>query len=250
MIKYETFNPINGIYTPSDSLQAAQSLQSQYQQDYCAFQNVGQQYSDPSFYLNQQQIANEFIATKTGIVETTFNYRVYNATTEENISEVFLAEDGVDSYLIKVSGNQVTEWYQKNGQINGVTYDYVSLDLITDQPIEYYVITGSIMSKYSLDGTLIVTTTLLGYQSIPEDKKPLLDNFQYINNIFAWSDKYYGFIVEYVYAVYIPYDQCTPEQKLVLDSQKNSFIEANKALFVINQVDIDEDGNATWTVVS
>lgn len=249
MIKYETFNPINGSYTPSDSLQAAQSLQYQYQQDFCAFQNVGQAYNDPSFYINQQQIANEFIAVKTGIVETTFNYRVYNATTEENISEVFVAEDS-NYYLIKVSGNQVTEWYQKNGQIDGITYDYVSLDLITDQPIEYYIITGSLMSKYSLDGTLIVTTTLSGYQSIPEDKKPLLDNFSYINNIFAWSDKYYGFIVEYFYAVYIPYNQCTPEQKLVLDSQKNSFIEANKSLFVINQVDIDDAGNATWTVVS
>jgi hypothetical protein len=78
----------------------------------------------------------------------------------------------------------------------------------------------------------------------------LLDNFAYIDNIFAWSDKYYGFIVEYFYAVYVPYNQCTPEQKLVLDSQKNSFIEENKALFVINQVDIDDAGNATWTVVS
>lgn len=250
MIKYETFNPVTGIYTPSDSFQTAKAFQAQYQQDFCAFQNVGQSYNDPSFYQDNQLAANEFIAIKEGIPSTQYDYSIYNATTKTYTNQVFVAQDATSIFLVKVLDSVVTEWYQENGVINGVKHSYVSLDLITGEPIEYYDIVGSVMNKYSLDGTFIVATYLTGYPTIPEDKLPLLDGFPYDRNIFAWSDKYYGFIVEYKQVDLIPYNQCTTEQKLTLDTQKNNFIEANKALFVINQVDIDEDGNATWTVVS
>jgi hypothetical protein len=102
-IQYQVLNPATNQYINTNTLSEANIALKNVEDEYCVFCNVGQAYNDLSFCANQQQIANEFIAIKTGIAETTFDYRVYNATIEENISEVFVAEDTNYFYLIKVS---------------------------------------------------------------------------------------------------------------------------------------------------
>jgi hypothetical protein len=49
--------------------------------------------------------------------------------------------------------------------------------------------------------------------------------------------------------VYIPYSDCNESQKTQLDNEKNTFIQNNQNLFVVNQVTIDENNNATWSVI-
>lgn len=249
MIKYQAFNPIAGKYEQAQTIDDAVILKNQIQENYCLFQNVGQVYNDPTFYKANQLVANEFIAIKEGIAGTQYDYSIYNATTKTYTNQVFIAEDATSTFLIKVLDGVVTEWYQQEGEIDGVKHSYISLDLTTGNPIEYYDIVGSVMSKYSLDGTFIVSTYLGDYSTIPQDKQTLLNEFLYSSNIFAWSDKTYGFIVEYKQTDLIPYEQCTSAQQAELDAQKQLFIEQNANLFVVNQETIDEQGNSTWTVV-
>ena len=249
MIQYQAFNPITGQYEQAQTIDKAVILQQQIQENYCAFQNVGQSYNDPSFYQANQLVANEFIAIKEGIPSTQYDYSIYNATTKTYTNQVFIAQDATSTFLVKVLNGVVTEWYEENGVIDGVQHAYVSLNLETGEPIEYYDIVGTIMNKYSLDGTFIVSTHLTGYPTIPEDKLALLEDFPYDNSIFAWSDKTYGFIVEYKQTDLIPYEQCTSAQQAELDAQKQLFIEQNANLFVVNQETIDDQGNSTWIVI-
>ena len=246
---YQVFNPIQGQYTKAISLDDAKILFKETQSEYCSFQNIGQYYNDESFYKNNQLIANEFIAVKEGIVSTEYDYSIYNATTKEYTNQVFVTKDSNLIFLIKVLDESVTEWYQQNGVIDGVQHSFISLDLETGDPIEYYDIVGNVMSKYSLDGTFIVSTFLGNYSTIPQEKQTLLEGFPYIDNIFAWSDKTYGFIVEYKRYDFIPYNDCNEEQKLFLEEQKQNFIEQNTSLFVVNQETINSDGSITWTIV-
>lgn len=246
---YQVFNPIQGQYTQATSLDDAKILFNEIQQEYCAFQNIGQYYSDESFYKANQLVANEFIAVKEGIPSTDYDYCIYNATTKEYTNQVFVAKDVDTSFLVKVLDGAVTEWYQENGVINEVQHSYISLDLETGNPIEYYDIVGNVMSKYSLDGTFIVSTYFGDCSSISKENQLLLDGFQYNNGIFAWSDKSYGFIVEYKRYDLIPYADCNDEQKSELDQQKVNFIAQNRELFVVNQEITNPDESITWTIV-
>jgi hypothetical protein len=249
MIKYQAFNPIAGKYEQAQTIDDAVILKNQIQENYCLFQNVGQVYNDPTFYKANQLLANEFIAIKEGIAGTQYDYSIYNATTKTYTNQVFIAEDAKSTFLIKVLDGVVTEWYQQEGEIDGVKHSYISLDLTTGNPIEYYDIVGSVMSKYSLDGTFIVSTYLGDYSTIPQEKRTLLNEFLYSSNIFAWSDKEYGFIVEYKRYDLIPYSDCNEEQKLELDQEKQNFIFQNSELFAVNQETTNTDGSVTWTVV-
>jgi len=246
---YQVFNPIQGQYTQATSLDDAKILFNEIQQEYCDFQNIGQYYSDESFYKANQLVANEFIAIKEGIASTNYDYCIYNATTKTYTNQVFKAQDETSIFLIKVLDGVVTEWYQQDGVINGVKHSYISLDINTGNPIEYYEIVGNVMSKYSLDGTFIVSTYFGDYSTIPQDKESLLNGFPYNENIFAWSDKTYGFIVEYKRVDLIAYNDCTADQKLLLDQQKRDFLLQNKDLFVVNQETTNLDESVTWTVV-
>lgn len=246
---YQVFNPIQGQYTQAKSLDDAKILFKKTQQEYCVFQNIGQYYNDPSFYQANQLIANEFIAIKEGIASTNYDYSIYNATTKTYTNQVFQAKDENSIFLIKVLDGVVTEWYQQDGVINGVKHSYISLDINTGNPIEYYDIVGNVMSKYSLDGTFIIATYLSDYFTIPQEKQSLLNDFPYNNNIFAWSDKTYGFIVEYKEYDLIAYADCNAEQKLLLDAQKQNFIAQNSEAFVVNQETTNPDESVTWNVV-
>lgn len=132
-----------------------------------------------------------FLAIRTGEVESKYLYSVYNITNNQKVAQVFLA----GSYLVKASNGEVIEWYQANYQGK----DYVSFGL-GDTPIEYYVLkTPSSFIKFdSVTNLEIVESTIGGVSSMPLDKQEILKDFTYKNNIFVWSNKSYGFIVEYV----------------------------------------------------
>jgi len=168
-------------------------------------------------------------------------YSVYNATNKEVISQVFSYSDG----LVKVTNKKVTEWYKANYKLNGNIYAYVSVSLETEQPLEYYVFVENenVFNKHNINGEFIVSTN---FTQVPQDRISLLTNFEYKDTIMAWSDKSYGFCVEYLGKVNIPYNECTVEQQEHLDTQKQEFITLNSNIFSVNQEMSNENGDTTW----
>lgn len=243
---YQVFNTIKGQYIQANSLDDAKNLYHQIINDYFVYQNLFQGLPTDEYFINNQLIANEFCAIHYGNPNATYLYSVYNTATKEMISQVF----GCDGDLIKVSNNEISEWYKANYSLNGINHVFVSININTNDPIDYYDWAinqaGSVMNKYDLNGQFIVSTN---FTPIPQDKIYLLDGFEYINTITGWSDKYYGFCVEYLGLINIAYADCTPEQQAELNAQKMQFIKDNDQLFVVNEESIDDQGNSTWTVV-
>lgn len=145
-------------------------------------------------------VANEFLAIKTGVPKCGYIYSVYNATTKQKTGEVFYGGD----YYVKVFNGVVIEWYELNYDLNGTIREFVSFET-GDTPIDYYLPTSpQLCSKYdAVTDEFIVTVNYANYADIPEDKKPLLVDFDQNDRIFTYSDKSYGFVVEYIDKAYI-----------------------------------------------
>jgi len=120
---------------------------------------------------------------------------IYNATTQQVLCRVFISGE----FLVRVYTDNRTELFQQNAVVNGVTYDYVYFE--NNEPITYYMPTGDDISFSEYD---FATNTQQWvkysehYDTIPADKKLLLDGFAYNDQIFAWSDQAIGFIVEFI----------------------------------------------------
>jgi len=251
VISYKVFNTLTGQYENAASFEEAKTLRTELINNYFIYQGMFQNVPIPNFFASQKAIASEFLAVKLGIAEVKYAYTNYNASTKQDISQVFFAlEDATKSYLIKVENDAVTEWYETNVEVNGAVRSWASLDLNTDTPIEYYVLQGNTANwKYNLAGEFIVATNFCsGVEGIPQDKLSLLDDFSYKDKIVAWSDKYYGFIVEYTVPESKPLSQATPEELAAIEEQKRLFVANNPELFVVNEVTIDGNGNETWAV--
>jgi hypothetical protein len=120
---------------------------------------------------------------------------VYNATTKQILCRSFVSDD----FVIRVFTDNSMELFQENAVVNGITYDYVYYE--NDEPITYYKTTGDDISFSEYDfatNTQQWVKYSQHYNTIPADKKPLLDDFAYNNQIFAWSDQDRGFIVEFI----------------------------------------------------
>jgi hypothetical protein len=120
---------------------------------------------------------------------------IYNATTKQVLCHVFISGE----FLVRVYTDNRTELFQQNAEVNGITYDYVYFE--NNEPITYYMPTGDDISFSEYD---FATNTQQWvkysqlYDTIPADKKLLLDGFAYNDQIFAWSDQAIGFIVEFI----------------------------------------------------
>lgn len=139
-------------------------------------------------------IAQKFAESKSITSIVLYALTNYNATNQQDIANVFVA----GNYLIKVANNQVSEYYESDVVVDGVKYAWVSKNTQTDDIIDKYVTVENGLDKYTPDATAEpVRTHFGGYRTIPDNLKPLLDNFEYKEFIQIWSVKSYGFIVEY-----------------------------------------------------
>ena len=140
-------------------------------------------------FLDQQAVA------ETVKPDCFYLYSIYNATTKQVLCRSFVSGD----FVIRVFTDNSIELFQENAVVNSVTYDYVYFE--NNEPITYYKPTGDDVSFSEYD---FATNTQQWikysqhYDAIPADKKPLLDDFAYNNQIFAWSDQDRGFIVEFI----------------------------------------------------
>jgi len=122
-------------------------------------------------------------------------YSIYNATTKQVLCQGFVSDD----FVIRVFADNSIELFQENAVVNGVTYDYVYFE--NDKPTTYYKPTGDDISFSEYDfatNTQQWVKYSQHYDTIPADKKPLLNDFAYNNQIFAWSNQDRGFIVEFI----------------------------------------------------
>lgn len=160
------------------------------QSDSISSLGIGWSYLTAGIGNDKKVIAEKLVAN------CSYLYSVYNASTKETIAQVFIS----GNYLVKVFNDNSVEFYVKDYIHNGFKYDYVSFGSgIT--PLEYYKANenGNSFSKYDIvTNEKLVDTYSGNYHSIPEDKKQLLSDFNNNHAIFAWSDKSYGFIVEYI----------------------------------------------------
>lgn len=146
-------------------------------------------YPDSTLFPEQRAIA------ETVKPDCTYLNSIYNATTKQILCQVFISGE----FLVRVYADNRTELFQENAVVNGTTYDYVYFE--NNEPITYYMPTGDNVSFCEYD---FATNTQQWikysehYDTIPADKKPLLDDFAYNNQIFAWSDQAIGFIVEFI----------------------------------------------------
>jgi hypothetical protein len=248
---YQIFNPLTGVYVFEQTLHSAKIKQKEIIDNFINVQRLFSTYTKNDEIDGNKLYANEFAAIHLGVGECEYVYTVFNATINEIISRVYCTS-GIDGmYYIKVANNSVTEWVKVNGEYNGKSHLFVALSIEDGNPIEYYDIDGSmVVTKYDLDGNAIVQTIMSGFESIPEDKKHLLDSFAFKDCITAWSNKTYGFIVEFFELKPIPYDQCNQEQKAYIDNQKQIYINNNISFFSVSQETLNQDGSSTWVTVT
>ena len=238
MIAYQVNDPLYSTQKTANSLQEAYALRKQIAYEYFYRKNMFQSLPDDSYYAEDQKIANMFFAIKYGVVDTKYGATSYNATTKQHRARLFTAEIDGKPHWAKVADGEVIEWYKMYETVNGITYEGASYDPITEELIDVYKLDHEVAKwrKYDLNGNHIVDTYLGHFEQMPEDKKALFDDFERKYTISSWSDKSYGFIVEYEEPTSIPYDKCSDKQKEQLDNMKNEFIANNLHMFEIKEI--------------
>lgn len=125
-----------------------------------------------------------------------YRYSVYNATTHQRLARVFDIGVGDEQYVVKVTGNEVTEYYQVNGIYNGIPRFAVAHNVDTHEVIEYYEPGANGIQKFSLQGELLAVTNGNISELTPEQTSGVPQNV--LSKSFAWSQKQYGLILEYI----------------------------------------------------
>lgn len=188
--------------------------------------------------FRQDRLDKALLADVESDIEVSYAYTVRNTTTGEDIAEVFRGEMNGTQLLIKVAGGQITEKYFEKDPSTITDRDYVTYDT-SGNLLEYYVQDGRVLNKYSASGELLTTTE---FGPVPEHKKSKAIKGIPEGYLIAWSDKQYGFIVEYMK----PPDEQSAE---FADTYSAAYAaDHNEALdrFPIVKVTINADGNETW----
>ena len=140
--------------------------------------------------------AKEFFDSK-GIESASLYYFVttHNATIGQDIAMTFKGLH--DNVKISLLTNSVSEWYQVgNFEIDGGFYFGISKDLVTGDIIDKYRMVNVGQEKITPDNTAVMT---FSYETKPTDPEQarLLSEFAYKDYVTGWSDKAYGFIIQY-----------------------------------------------------
>lgn len=151
-------------------------------------------------------VASLFFAGIGATTNTRYLVTVHNATMQQDTSHIYTSGD----FLAKVSltTGRVVELYKRNVVYDGTSYAYASLTLDTLEVIELYSENSSTLTKHTRDGSTTITH-YGGYNTIPPHLQRNLAHFNHCNRITQWSEKPYGFIVEYIHPSYTHTNVCT-----------------------------------------
>jgi hypothetical protein len=127
----------------------------------------------------------------------TYDHTNFNVDTEEDWANYFAWGN---NNLIRSRNGEVTEYYYSDTEYNGTTYPWVMYDNTTNQPTEYYEYVEGGFAKYSIvdpSQPVVYTYVATHFDDLPVEEQVKLIQFPYKNTIVGYSQKSYGFIVEY-----------------------------------------------------
>lgn len=149
--------------------------------------------TDTDTFISEIALVDAFLLTKNYVSDsTTYAATYYSATTQADIANLYAS----GKYFVKVDSTGIVEWYESGVTVNSTLFAFVSRNLLTDAVEDVYSQVNNELIKNPTDATP-TKTVYGGYFSVPTDKIDLLDSFLYKTAIQRWSDKPYGFIVEY-----------------------------------------------------
>lgn len=134
------------------------------------------------------------IATKRFIPSKT--WAMYNIDTKEILAEGYLCRYGFD--LVKIKNGKVSEYYRR--LVSGRNSAFVAYDLDTLEIIESYKNMDNQLWKFNWEtGEKLQVNNNCKYETLPDDFKNSLKDFNYKDYVFMYAVKPYGRIVEFYY---------------------------------------------------
>jgi hypothetical protein len=209
------------------------------------------------------QAAEEFYAQKTGgatvnfsdaaavafgaSTSTFYNHSVYNLTTQAHWSRTFGYFRDDSLFHIKVQDGVVTDWYQHQGEFDGVKREWVAFDLQSGAPIEYYDFTAPTLTKTNVATGDVTAEWVMG-ETPPTDFLSRVPSTIDTLTIFAYSSKTYGDIIEYRE----PYNEATTSKPVrtalaVLETARRTHVDEQRSLTEAQIVVLAEKDNADGT---
>lgn len=132
--------------------------------------------------------AKRFIPSKT--------WGMYNIDTKKLLIEGYLCRYGFD--LIKVKNGIVSEYGRR--LVSGKNSVFVTYNLDNLEILENYKNIGNQLIKFDwLTGEQLQANNNCKYETLPEDFKIAIKDFQYKQHVFMYAIKPYGRIVEFYY---------------------------------------------------
>ena len=266
-MKYAIFNPITGTHSyvegKEETTQQRNLLIRQSAVDYVEnMKNIG---NDKSYIAEEKRIAREFIKRQHGSdydSEPLYMYSGYKLDTQSKLFSFYIclnANNGI-SWEVKITDGVVTEQYQSGPWSSTTEYTMTSNDLQTNEPIEYYRTLDKDMNivpydspnfyawaKYDMQGNMSPDLSIEGgisFSDLPEDKKLLLENFEYKDRIYGYKlHSIHGFLVYYTEDTKEP---ATQEQ---IDKAVEEYVTEWSDKYTVCEVVEHETGDATWVPV-
>lgn len=130
-------------------------------------------------------------------------HALFNLTEQKVWARVFGYTYAGKRYMVKVFRNEITDWYMPNINVQGVEYPWVCCSPTTGEVQEVYTwkdSSNTILEKRSLldiSASAVVTTFVQSKNDLPDEYKVQLQTASDVKNIFGWSSRSYGNIVEF-----------------------------------------------------
>lgn len=171
-------------------------------------------------FANDIAVAKNYLHSKNIDNDIVYDHSIYNETTKEYLGKVYFSVLSHNQWVfIKVKDGDVKEFYKIN--IFDDYYEAYSVDTTTLEKKEIYKYLYSnlnpinfaeagynfqsllnmspCLGKYDLNNNLIAVTHFVsGFDSLPEDKKISLMNWEYKNKIIHIKQQTYGYIIHFV----------------------------------------------------
>jgi len=153
-----------------------------------------------AFLLNKNKFSSPWIKYRSKDKISLASYMIF-ASDYSLVSKLYTW--GPERGYVKLVNNVITEYYVIPTSKFQNIYDatYISINLITNEPIEYYKYDYKSIPnkecKYSLNGIFLQENMMItDFNQLPEEYQILLNNYSNKDKIFIYSRKPYGLIVE------------------------------------------------------
>lgn len=247
-MKYLVFNQFYGKHERFETIEEARFKQSELLEIYADASQIG------TYMLinevNQDKaraVTQEYSNKKLNGKSIQYLYSVFNCNEQKTTHHLYLVVADNAAYGVKICLTlfTVVELYKQ--QHNDANFA-VSLDLNTHEVLELYEHVDNYIIKKNLNGAEVVKTFIGGYETLPESKKQTLADFEHKDRILRWSNKPYGFCLEYIEQRVKPFVVCSAEEKEQMLKERNDFKLANSQNFSIVEV-IQNNGNEVWKLL-